>query len=127
MSSNPCGSLKRSLYEAFSLAFLTELDRASHPVIRDLISKYKVGVKETSRILKQHIVQLDQHSVFASGFWVKTGVLEPKPQPHYILTDTVEQNLGNLARNVSLCDHPVLVQGDTSLVTYLANITGTPW
>jgi midasin len=77
------------LYEAFSLAFLTKLDRASHPVIRDLISKYKVGVKETSRILKQHIVQLDQHSVFASGFWVKTGVLEPKPQPHYILTDTV--------------------------------------
>ena len=29
---------KRSFYEAFSLAFLTELDRASHSVIRDLIS-----------------------------------------------------------------------------------------
>ena len=27
---------------------------------------------------------------------------------------------------MSLCDHPVLVQGDTSLVTYLANSTGTP-
>ena len=51
--------MKRSLYEAFSLAFLTELDRASHPVIRDLISKYIVGIKETSRLLKLHIVQLD--------------------------------------------------------------------
>jgi midasin len=111
------------------MAFLTELDRASQPVIRDLISKYIVGVKETSRLLKQHIVQLDEQSVFVFGFWVKTGVLEPRPQPHYILADTVEQNLGDLARIVSLCDHPVLVQGDTSvgktsLVTYLANIMG---
>ena len=39
---------------------LTELYRASHPVIRDLISKYIVGIKETSRLLKLHIVQLDQ-------------------------------------------------------------------
>ena len=39
MSINPCGSANRSLYEAFSLPFLTKLDRASHPVIRDLISK----------------------------------------------------------------------------------------
>jgi midasin len=78
-------------------------------------------------LLKQHIVQLAEQSLFVSGFWVKTGVLEPRP--HYILTDTVEQNLGDLARIVSLCNHPVLVQGDTSvgktsLVTYLANITG---
>jgi midasin len=76
--------------------------------------------------LKQHIVQLDEQSVFVFGFWVKTGVLEPRPQPYYILA---EQNLGDLARIVSLCDHPVLVQGGTSvgktsLVTYLANIMG---
>ena len=97
--------------------------------MRDLISKYIVGVKENSRLLKQHIVQLDEQSVFVSGFWVKKGVLKPRPQPMYILTDTVEQNLRDLARIVSLCDQPVLVQGDTSvcktsLVTYLANITG---
>ena len=55
--------------------------------------------------------------MFVFGFWVKTGVLEPKHQPHDVLTDTVEQNLGDLARIVSLCDHPVLVQGDTSVGT----------
>ena len=59
-------------------------------------------------LLKQHIVQLAEQSVFVSGFWVKTGVLEPRP--HYILTDTVEQNLGDLAMIVTLCNHPVLVQ-----------------
>jgi len=80
--------------------------------------------------LKQHnIVELDEQSVFVSCFCVKKGVLEPRPQPHYILTNTVEQNLGDLARIVSHCDYPVLVKGDTSvgetsLVTYLANITG---
>jgi len=128
-SSNPCGSVKRSLYEAFSLAFLTELDRSSHPVVMDLISKYIVGVKETSRLLKQPIAQPNEQAVLVAGFWVKQGILEPRPQPHYILTNTVNQNLADLARIVSLCDHPVLVQGDTSvgktsLVTYLAMITG---
>jgi hypothetical protein len=61
-----------------------------------------VGVKETSRILKQHIVQLDQHSVFASGFWVKTGVLEPKPQPSLNLPS---QHYGNTVVRVNNHEH----------------------
>ena len=45
------------------------------------------------------------------------------------MTATVQQNLTDLARIVSLCEHPVLVQGDTSvgktsLVTHLATVTG---
>jgi midasin (ATPase involved in ribosome maturation) len=41
----------------------------------------------------------------------------------------VKRNLADLARVVSLCDHPVLIQGDTSvgktsLVAYLARLTG---
>ena len=50
--------------------------------------------------------------MLVSGFWVKQGVVEPRPQPHYIATDTVSINLADLARIVSLCDHPVLLQGD---------------
>ena len=47
----------------------------------------------------------------------------------YILTEQVRRNLGDLCRIVSLCDHPVLLQGDTSvgktsLVTHLARLTG---
>jgi hypothetical protein len=87
------------------------------PFIQDLISKYMV-INETSRL------QYEEQSEFVSGFWVKRGVLEPKPQPHYILTDTSGQNLADPARIVSLSDHPVLVQGNTSVVTYLAHITG---
>ena len=128
-SRNPCGSVKRSLYEAFSLAFLTELDRSSYPAVRSLISKHVIGNKETDKVLRQPILQSDRNSVEVGGFWIRIGRCEPRPQDHYILTDTVKQNLSDLARIVSLCDHPVLVQGDTSvgktsLVSYLAAVTG---
>ena len=128
-SKNPCGSVKRSLYEAFSLAFLTELDRSSYPAVRGLISKHVIGAKETDKLLRQPIIQSVSKSVQVGGFWIRTGWCEPRPQDHYILTDTVKQNLSDLSRIVSLCDHPVLVQGDTSvgktsLVSYLAAVTG---
>lgn len=47
----------------------------------------------------------------------------------YILTDTVKRNLRDLVRVVSIGKLPVLLQGDTSvgktsLITYLAKITG---
>ena len=128
-SKNPCGSVKRSLFEVFFLAFLTELDISSYPAVRDLIIKHVTGVKDTDKLLKQPILQSDKNSVNVAGFWIHIGQCEPQPQSHYILTDTVQQNLSDLARIVSMCEHPVLVQGDTSvgktsLVTYLANITG---
>ena len=128
-SRNPCGSVKRSLYEAFCLAFLTELDRSSYPVVRELIMRHVTGTKETDKILRQPIQQQDPRSVSVCGFWISRGGCEPQPQDHYILTDTVNQNLSDLARIVSLCDHPILVQGDTSvgktsLITYLATISG---
>jgi midasin (ATPase involved in ribosome maturation) len=48
--------VKISLYEAFSLAFLTELNRASHPVIRDLISKGP-GSQIAYQTVKQRVQQ----------------------------------------------------------------------
>lgn len=34
-----CGTVARSLYEAFCLSFLTQLDRSSHPKVEALIAK----------------------------------------------------------------------------------------
>lgn len=47
----------------------------------------------------------------------------------YILTPTVKNNLRDLVRVVSLSNHPVLLQGDTSvgktsLISYLAAASG---
>ena len=65
------------------------------------------------------------------GFWVQGGGLEVEVQEQesYILTEQVRRNLADLCRIVLLCDHPVLLQGHTSvgktsLITYLAHITG---
>lgn len=38
-SSNPCGMFKRSLYEAFCLSFLTQLDNSSYNVVEKMIAK----------------------------------------------------------------------------------------
>ena len=128
---NPCGGVRRSLLEGFSLAFLTELDRSSHPVILQLIGKHILGVKEAARLLKQPIQQPAgaRESVQVEGFWIARGAEEPFTQEGYILTEQVRRNLGDLCRIVPLCDHPVLLQGDTSvgktsLVTHLARLTG---
>lgn len=61
----------RRVYEVFSLAFHTELDRASHPVIRDLVSKHIVRIKDIGRLMKEQITQADDKGVLFSGFWVK--------------------------------------------------------
>ena len=63
------------------------------------------------------------------GFWIQVGPRDQVTNEKYILTDQVSTNLKDLARVVSLCDHPVLIQGDTSvgktsLVNYLADLTG---
>ena len=126
---NPCGSVRRSLLEAFCLAFLTELDRTSHPIIQALIAKHVVGVKEAAKLMTQPILQQGQKSVQVEGFWVSQGSEEPTTNEDYILTGQVMRNLSDLCRIVSLCDHPVLLQGDTSvgktsLITYLAALTG---
>lgn len=39
-SRNKCKNVSRSLFEAFSICFLTELDRESYPLVLGLIYKY---------------------------------------------------------------------------------------
>ena len=50
-------------------AFLTELDRASHPVIKGFICKHIVKVKETGRLLKQQITRADVGSGSSNEWW----------------------------------------------------------
>ena len=42
-ASNPYQAVQRSLYEAFSMSFLTQLDRASHPAVTILIIHHILG------------------------------------------------------------------------------------
>ena len=64
--SHAAGSLVLQSHLTFvplSLAFLTEVDSSSHPVIMELIGKHVVGTKEAARIIKQPILQQEPNSI----------------------------------------------------------------
>ncbi|XP_041985023.1 midasin [Aricia agestis] len=127
-----CGTVSRSLYEAFCLSFLTQLDRMSHPKVEAMIAKAVIGKKNINAVLKQIIPEpksLDQNYLLFEGHWIAKGKLDINIPDDYILTPTVRKNLRDIARIVSLSRLPVLLQGDTSvgktsLITYMAKASG---
>lgn len=131
-SKNPCGTFKRSLYEAFCLSFLTQLDSLSYKIVEQTIRKSLIGdEKILNAILKQPIPEPKETGKFLQfeGYWLRQGDLEPNIPEDYILTQSVRKNLTDLVRIVSIGKLPVLLQGDTavgktSLITYLAKSSG---
>ncbi|XP_041350636.1 midasin-like [Gigantopelta aegis] len=127
---NPCGLVARSLYEGFCLSFLTQLDRSSHPVVKRLICELVIGKSNIKSILK-HPIPAPSGGKYLSfeGYWISQGSLEPTVPDDYILTPSVRDNLRDLARIVSAGQHPVLIQGETSvgktsLITWLSKASG---
>uniref|UniRef100_W5NJZ0 Midasin AAA lid domain-containing protein n=2 Tax=Lepisosteus oculatus TaxID=7918 RepID=W5NJZ0_LEPOC len=127
-ASNPCHSVQRSLYEGFCLSFLTQLDRASHPLVQKLICQHVLG--GNTKCLKQPIPEPPKKNcVQVEGYWISKGDMELVIDSSYTLTPTVKLNLRDLARVVSAGTHPVLIQGETSvgktsLIKWLAASTG---
>ncbi|KZV19144.1 midasin [Dorcoceras hygrometricum] len=103
---------ERSIYDGFSMFFLNLLDESGAKLMNDLICQNLLGGK------------LPPHIPFGSYLTViKTSV------DGYVITKSVEQHLKNLARAIFIKRYPVLLQGPTSsgktsLVWYLAEITG---
>ncbi|OQR77969.1 midasin-like, partial [Tropilaelaps mercedesae] len=119
----------RSIYEGFCLSFLTQMDPASHKLVQEEITRTILGHKAGGLLGEQ--LKRPSSGVFAQfeGYWVSCGEGEVQKPEDYILTDTVRKNLKDLARAVSANQHPVLLQGETSvgktsMITYLAKCTG---
>ncbi|XP_034190386.2 midasin [Osmia lignaria lignaria] len=130
---NPCANALRSLYEAFCLSFLTQLDSKSYPLVQKMIVKTLLGNRAVKAIIGSPIPRTQSgpadHFICFEGYWIPKGDLEPEVPEDYILTETVKQNLKDLVRVVSIGKMPVLLQGDTSvgktsLITYLAKASG---
>ncbi|MGH0171579.1 UNVERIFIED_CONTAM: hypothetical protein FKN15_061690 [Acipenser sinensis] len=127
-ASNPCHSIQRSLYEGFSLSFLTQLDRTSHPLVQKLICLHILN--KNTKCLKQPIPEPPgKKCIPMEGYWIARGEMEAAVDNTYILTPSVKLNLRDLARVVSAGTHPVLIQGETSvgktsLIKWLAAATG---
>ncbi|XP_067882619.1 midasin [Heterodontus francisci] len=126
---NSCSNIQRSLYEGFSMSFLTQLDRVSHPIVEKLICRHIIGTNAKA-VLQQPIPEPKGGcSLQIEGYWIAAGDKEPSVDKFYILTPSVKLNLRDLARVVAAGIHPVLIQGETSvgktsLICWLAAATG---
>ncbi|KAI7907509.1 P-loop containing nucleoside triphosphate hydrolase protein [Cokeromyces recurvatus] len=126
----PIYGLRRSLYEGFCMTFLTQLDKDSEVLMRDLIHKTILrGIPNPHNLITQIPRQPGEDFIQFGYFWLQQGQFPPKDDTRYILTESVETKLYNLARVIMSRKFPVLIQGPTSagktsMVEYMAKKTG---
>ncbi|CAA3030250.1 Midasin [Olea europaea subsp. europaea] len=106
-----CFGVEKSLYDGFCMFFLTLLDKPSAKLMHSLISSILFGRN------------IPQEVSYKSYLKVKGSDEE------YVLTSSVEKHLENVACAIFIGRYPVLLRGPTSsgktsLVKYLATITG---
>ncbi|XP_037827489.1 midasin [Lucilia sericata] len=124
---NLCGSIERNLYESFCLSFLTQLDPQSHNVVQHLIKEALLS--NAKAVLQQAIPKPGENYLNFEGYWIEKGPKELQDCSNYILTDSVKENLKDLARIISIGKLPILLQGPTSagktsLIDYVARRSG---
>ncbi|XP_058121933.1 midasin [Anopheles ziemanni] len=131
---NLCGSIERNLYEAFCISFLTQLDLKSHAKVLTLIQNSLLSKDGSGAVVKnlapipKPITNADRQLNF-EGYWIEQGQREVQECESYILTESVRNNLRDLARIASIGRLPVLLQGPTSagktsLIEYIAKRSG---
>lgn len=132
-SLNVCQNMEKSVYECLKITFFQQLNKASVEQVTKLIEKIFYNNK-----LPQHLLEpvasapKDGHQyVHVGGFWIQKSNAELSLDAKYIITDSIERNLQNLARIISLSQRklPILIQGNTSvgktsMIDYLAKVTG---
>ena len=146
-ASLPTYGLHRALKDGFEMAFLTALAGDSRIAMERLLRTVLLKGVE-AKVAKGNSgtpappTDGAKH-VLIEGFWVRAGTGELPPDDDgsaaaddpvaalgkYVLTASVKSRLRDLARAVLLRRYPVLLQGPTSagktsLVTYLAELTG---
>lgn len=122
--------LRRSLYDGFCMSFLTLLDGDSEAILEPIIRKYTLGrLKNVKAVMSQAPPSPGPDYMAFKHYWIRRGSFEPKEEGRYIITPFVEKNMMNLVRATSSKRFPVLIEGPTSsgktsMVRYLADITG---
>ncbi|KAI8544654.1 hypothetical protein RHMOL_Rhmol08G0312700 [Rhododendron molle] len=107
----------KALYDGFCMFFLTLLDGASAKLMNQMISSFLLGGN------------IPPHVPFNGYLIVGDNSKLYNLSENYVLTKSVKEHLKNLARAIFVGRYPVLLQGPTSsgktsLVQYLAEITG---
>lgn len=135
---SPFYGLRRSLFEGFSMGFLTLLDRASEETLVPLIHHHLLDRYGNARSIlsqpakhpgdgKEYVRFLNKNK--DRQYWLLQGAEMPIERSDYIITPYIERNLLNLVRATSTRRFPILIQGPTSagktsMIEYLANYSG---
>ncbi|KAK9131363.1 hypothetical protein Sjap_011850 [Stephania japonica] len=112
----------RALYDGLCMFFLTLLDEPSAKHMNKIIQSNIFGGNIPPDVsYKEYLAESIEPSEFFN--------LKTPSSDNYILTSSVEQHLRNLSRAILIKRYPVLLQGPTSsgktsLVQYLASVTG---
>uniref|UniRef100_A0A8R1HVT4 Midasin n=2 Tax=Caenorhabditis japonica TaxID=281687 RepID=A0A8R1HVT4_CAEJA len=121
---NMFGSVDQSIYEAVSMAFLTNLENEEKHVMTLKIQstfRCKVSVMPVPKQVEKYVK--------IGGYFVEKGVILPQDDPKYVITKTVKGNLAEISRIVCSGRFPILLEGETSagktsIVTHLAKVSG---
>ncbi|KAI3975195.1 hypothetical protein MKX01_020596 [Papaver californicum] len=110
---------QRALYDGFCMFFLTLLDGPSAELMRKMIVLHLLGGNLPQDLPFDRYLASGSESAGPRSMFVE----------NYVLTASVKEHLRNLARAVFIKKYPVLLQGPTSsgktsLVHYLASVTG---
>ncbi|KAG0241019.1 AAA ATPase midasin [Mortierella sp. GBA43] len=126
--------LRRSIYEAFTMTFLTQLSKESAQKVQALVQEHLLkGVKNPRQLITQvprrPETSSDKELIQFGHFWLQCGSHPIRDDGQYILTTSVEHNLNNLSRVVMTRRFPILIQGPTSagktsMIEYLAHRLG---
>lgn len=108
---------QNAIYDGFCMFFVSLLDRPSAKKMKQRILQYLLSGNKPSHVPFDQYLMIKEDS--SSDEFLK----------NYVLTKSVKKHLRNLSRAVFIKRYPVLLQGPTSsgktsLVQYLAAITG---
>ncbi|KAK8664402.1 hypothetical protein V6N13_084194 [Hibiscus sabdariffa] len=108
---------QNAIYDGFYMFFVSLLDSSSEKKMKERILQYLLRGSKPSHLPFHQYIMIKENS--SSNEFLK----------NYVLTKTIEKHLRNLSRAVFIRRYPVLLQGPTSsgktsLVQYLATITG---
>ncbi|KII68692.1 Midasin [Thelohanellus kitauei] len=122
ISSKFLSNLPAAVYESLHACFLPNLSGCDlehwTSYLKTMFSSYDIGSQS-----------LGEGQILVEGFRVKRGTSPVLVDKSFVITEIVKQKLKVLARIISLSNLPILLEGDTavgktSLVSYIAKITG---
>lgn len=137
----PMFGLRRAVYEGCIMTYMTglcaaSLDKMTVLISATILSNVKRPAAFISQIPRNPRLEPEEQEenngkfVLVDCFWLEKGPIDiAVKEDEFILTPSVQTNLTNLARGVLARNYPVLIQGPTSagktsMVEYLAKLTG---